>query len=234
MKPELLDIEIFPPFAGFPKQGIRFLNQLKKNNNREWFAKHKPEYEDFVKLPMQSLIGSLQAPMAKLAPEFDVHPRRSMFRIYRDIRFSNNKAPYKTHVAAVFHRKGHWQHSAGFYLGIEPGSVDIGGGIYMPDSKQFKKIRTALVEQAKEFLTIMEEPKFRKRFEGLHGEKLKRIPQGFPADHWMAEWLKYKSFYTGDEWGEEASYSPKFVDKIVGLYKDLLPLVRFLNNALEN
>jgi len=91
-----------------------------------------------------------------------------------------------------------------------------------------------LVDGTKEFLTIMEDPKFRRRFEGLHGEKLKRIPHGFPADHWMGEWLKYKSFYTGDEWDEDACYSPKFVDKIVGNYKELLPLVRFLNKALES
>ena len=104
MKPTvLLDQEMFPPFDGFPKEGIRFLKRLKKNNNREWFNNHKSEYEDFVKLPMQSFIASIAAPLAKIAPEIDVNPRRSMFRIYRDTRFSKNKTPYKTHAAAVFH-----------------------------------------------------------------------------------------------------------------------------------
>ena len=227
-----LDSDIYPPFDGFPKEGIKFLRQLKKNNNREWFGKHKAEYEDFVKLPMQSLIATLQAPMAELSAEFDVNPKRSMFRIYRDIRFSKNKAPYKTHAAAVFHLKGRWADSAGFYVHIEPGNIYVGGGIYMPDSKQLKKIRSALVEHAKEFLTIVEDEKFRKRFSGLEGAKLQRIPQGFPSDHWMGEWLKYKSFYTGVEWDEKECYSTQFVNKVVGVYKDLLPLVRFLNKAL--
>ena len=147
MKPEMmLDAEMFPPFDGFPKEGIKFLTQLKKNNNRPWFNKHKSEYEDFIKLPIQSLIASLKAPMAKVAPEIEVNPKRSMFRIYRDIRFSKNKAPYKTHVAAVFHLKGNWQNSAGYYVHIEPKVIYVGGGIYMPDSTQLKKIRHAIAD----------------------------------------------------------------------------------------
>jgi uncharacterized protein (TIGR02453 family) len=228
----LLDIEIFPPFTGFPKEGISFLKQLKKNNNREWFTKHKSEYEDFVKLPIQSLITSLKAPMAKLAPEIDVNPKRSMFRIYRDIRFSKNKQPYKTHAAAVFHLKGHWEDSAGYYVHIEPGNVYVGGGIYMPSSDQLKRIRHAIADNPKEFLAIVSDETFHKRFKTLEGEKLQRIPLGFPKDHMMAEWLKYKSFYTGVEWKEDVCYAPKFLDKIIQVYKDLLPLIRFLNKAL--
>ena len=233
MKTELyLDMEIFPPFEGFPHEGIKFLQQLKKNNKREWFKKHKTEYEDFVKLPLQSLIAALKGPMAKLAPEIEVNPKRSMFRIYRDIRFSKNKAPYKTHVAAVFHLKGHWEDSAGYYVHLEPGGVYVGGGIYMPDSNQLKKIRHAIAENPKELLTIVSDETFAKRFKTLEGEKLQRIPHGFPKDHMMGEWLKYKSYYTGVEWKEEVCYSPKFVDKVVQVYKELLPLVRFLNGAL--
>src|SRR5436309_4057298 len=116
MKPEqLLDAENFPPFTGFPKRGITFLRRLKKNNNRDWFAKNREEFEEFVKLPMQSLIATFKQPLAEFAPEMEVNPKRSMFRIYRDIRFSKNKNPYKTHVAAVFHPKGHWENSAGYY-----------------------------------------------------------------------------------------------------------------------
>ena len=233
MKPELyLDSDLYPPFEGFPRQGIKFLRGLRKNNTRVWFNSHKAAYEALLKLPMQSFIASLKSPMAKLAPEIDVNPKRSMFRIYRDIRFSKNKAPYKTHVAAVFHLKGHWENSAGFYTHIEQGGVYAGGGIYMPDSQQLKKIRGALVERSKEFLEIVEAPKFRRRFGGLEGEKLKRPPHGFPPDHWMGEWLKHKSFYTGVEWEEAECYSPQFLKKVLAVYKDLLPLVRFLNSAL--
>src|SRR6266852_250466 len=107
-----LDLEPLPPFEGFPKQGIAFLKKLKTNNSREWFKSHKSDFEDHVKLPMQSLIASLREPMSKLAPEIEVNPKTSIFRIYRDTRFSKNKAPYKTHVAAVFHPRGHWETSA--------------------------------------------------------------------------------------------------------------------------
>lgn len=227
-----IDTEIYPPFEGFPRECIEFLRQLKKNNTREWFNKHKMEYEDFVKLPMQSFIATLRGQMVKFAPEIVADPKRSMFRIYRDIRFSRNKVPYKTHVAAVFHLRGKWQNSAGYYVHIEPGSVYAGGGIYLPNSKQLKKIRTAIIERAKEFLEIVESGTFVKKFKNIEGEKLKRLPQGFPSDHWMAEWLKYKSLYAGVEWDEEVCYTPKFVDKVVQVYKDLLPFVRFLNRGL--
>ena len=228
-----LDIEMFPPFEGFPREGLTFLRQLKKNNNRDWFGKNKSVYEESVKLPMQSLMSSLQSPMAALAPEFDVNPKRSMFRIYRDTRFSKNKAPYKTHVAAVFHLKGHWEDSAGYYVHIEPGGTYIGGGIYMPDSDQLKKIRQAIAEHPKEFLAIVQSKAFKKKFGTLPGDKLQRAPLGYPADHSMIEWLKYKSFYTGVELSEKECTSQKFIDNIMRVYKDLLPFIRFLNQALK-
>jgi|ERR1041384_1186393 uncharacterized protein (TIGR02453 family) len=232
MKSEILDAEMYPPFAGFPREGIKFLKQLKKNNNREWFTRHKPEYEEFVKLPMQSLIASLREPMADVAPEFDVHPKRSLFRIYRDIRFSNNKAPYKTHVAAVFHLRGNWQGSAGYYLHIEPGQVFLGGGMYMPDSNQLKNIRGAISDHQSKFRSIVEDKSFKKKFGGLEGEKLKRNPLGYSADHPMIEWLKYKQFFSGVEWEEKSCYSPRMVGSVVDVYKGLLPLIRFLNEAM--
>ena len=233
MKPELrLDTAIFPPFNGFPLEGIRFLKQLKKHNTRPWFAKHRTEYEEFVKLPMQALVASMKPHFDRFAPEIEANPRRSIFRIYRDTRFSKNKNPYKTHVAAVFHPQGHWQKSAGFYLHIEPGEVFLGGGIYMPDTDQLRKIRTAIVESPKKFLRIVGEKKFVKRFRSLEGEKLQRIPHGFPSDHLMGDWLKYKQFLASVSWEESECRLPNFVKKIVGVYKDLLPLIRFLNAAL--
>ena len=232
-KEYLLDSEIFPPFEGFPVESIEFLKRLKKNNNRDWFAKHKSEYEDFVKLPMQSLIASLKIPMAKVTPEIDVNPSRNMFRIYRDTRFSKNKTPYKTHVAAVFHLKGHWQQSAGYYVHIEPGNIYVGGGIYMPDGNQLKLIRHAIADRSKEFSSIVERKTFKKKFNSLEGEKLQRAPLGYPPDHPMIDWLKYKSYYTGVEWNEDECYSPKFIEKIVLVYQELLPLIRFLNEALK-
>jgi len=229
-----LDLDFLPPFQGFPKEGIDFLRRLKKNNTRSWFQEHKMEYEENVKLPMQSLIGALKSKMMTLAPEFEVNPKRSMFRIYRDIRFSKDKSPYKTHVAAVFHLKGRpWENSAGFYIHIEPGEVYAGGGIYMPDGRQLKTIRQTIAGNAKEFLAILSRPSFRRKFSSLEGEQLRRPPKGFPSDHPMVEWLKYKSYFTGTQLEEKKCHSPRFVDGVISIYSELLPLVRFLNHALE-
>ncbi|HEY4643755.1 MAG TPA: DUF2461 domain-containing protein, partial [Bacteroidota bacterium] len=146
-----IELDLYPPFEGFPKEGITFLRQLKRNNNRPWFNKHKEEYEASVKLPMQSLIAALKPRLAQIAPEIEADPKRSMFRIYRDTRFSKDKSPYKTHVAAIFHPRGHWQESAGLYLEIEPAKVGLAGGIYMPESSQLKLIRRAIADRSEAF-----------------------------------------------------------------------------------
>ncbi len=228
----VIDDELFPPFEGFPPEGLTFLRRLKRNNNREWFAAHKGEYEDFVRFPMQSLVSSLRAPMAAIIPELDVNPRRSIFRIYRDTRFSGDKTPYKTHIAAIFHLRGRWQDSAGYYVHIEPGGIYAGGGIYMPDSEKLKKIRKAIAGKPDEYLSIVTDKKFKSRFGSLEGERLSRGPAGYPADHPMVEWLKYKSFYAGVEMQDEECLKASFIDKVVAVYSDLIPLVRFMNGAL--
>lgn len=228
-----LDEEVYPPFSGFPPEGILFLKQLKRNNNRDWFKQNKSRYEDYVKIPMQSLITSLRGPMSSVAPEIDINPAKNIFRIYRDTRFSKNKLPYKTHVAAIFHPKGHWESNAGFYVHIEPEGVYSGGGIYMPDGQQLKKIRRAIADEPEKFLGIVDDKKFRKTFGTLEGEKLQRAPLGFPVDHPMIGWLKYKQFYTGVEWDVKSCYSAKFTTQLVAAYKELLPLIRFFNDALH-
>jgi uncharacterized protein (TIGR02453 family) len=232
-QPPDFDIDFFPPFEGFPGEGIRFLRDLRKNNNRDWFQAHKTAYEESVKLPMQSLIAALQPGMRKLAPEFELNPKRDIFRIYRDVRFSKDKSPYKTHAAAVFHAKGtRWEGCAGFYVHIEPGEIYAGGGIYMPDPKQLKLIRQSIAERSKEFLGILNRKSFTRNFSGFEGEKLTRVPKGFAPDHPMGEWLKFKSYYAGVTWSEKVCRSDDFPAKLLGLYGDMLPLVRFLNRAL--
>ena len=228
----LIEAELTPPFDGFPPEGLTFLRRLKQHNTRAWFAEHKPEYEEFVKMPVQSLIATLRQPMLAVAPEIRVDTKKSMFRIYRDTRFSKDKTPYKTHVAAVFHPTGRWEASAGYFVHIEPNKIYVGGGIYMPNGGQLKSIRHAIADNDKEFLAIVQEKRFVKLFTGLEGEQLLRAPLGFPADHPMIDWLKHKSFFTGVEWKVDECFSSKFVDQIVNLYKYLRPLVRFLNGAM--
>ncbi|MBU1297918.1 MAG: DUF2461 domain-containing protein [Bacteroidetes bacterium] len=232
MKNPLDDIQIFPPFEGFPKEGLGFLRKLKTNNNREWFAKHKHEYEEFVKLPMQSLVAVLRPLMHTFASDFVIDPRRSLFRIYRDARFSKNKLPYKTHVAAIFQPTHNWKDSAGLYIHIEPGEAYLGGGMYMPSSEDLKKIRNAIANYPERFLSIIESKDFKKYFGALEGEKLQRVPQGFSPEHEMAVWLKMKQFFISYTMTEEECYKKSFVKKVVDVFEKMMPLVLFLNEAI--
>jgi uncharacterized protein (TIGR02453 family) len=231
----LADMELFPPYDGFPQEGIKFMKRLKRNNNRRWFENHKGEYEEFIKLPMQSLIAALRPHFEKFAPEFEVNPRKSLFRIYRDVRFSKDKTPYKTHAAAHFVLRGKPKgvEGSGFYLHIEPGEVFLGGGIYMPDGDQLKKIRRAIVGRSDQFLPILESREFKKVFGTLQGEKLKRVPRGYEPDHPMGEWLRQKQFFVWVAWPESKCLKAKFVSEVAGIFESALPMVRFLNDAMK-
>lgn len=231
----LVDLDAFPPFDGFPKEGIAFLRRLKKNNNREWFAQHKGEYEDLVKAPMQSLVASLRPHFERFAPEYELNPRTAIFRIYRDTRFSNDKTPYKTHVAAHFVLRGAPKGflGSGYYMEVEPGGAYVGGGIYMPESDQLKKIRKAIDRRANEFLAIVHAPTFKKRFGKLEGNTLQRMPKGFDDDHPMREWLKLKQFFAGSSMPVANATRASFVKETASVCETLTPLVRFLNEALR-
>jgi uncharacterized protein (TIGR02453 family) len=237
MRPKAsLDLEMYPPFKGFPKEGLQFLKKLKRNNNRTWFESHKHEYEEYLKLPMQSFIFSLQPHFQSFAPEYDLSPKRSIFRIYRDIRFSNDKTPYKTHIAAHFVLRGKERGfvGSGYYFHIEPGEVFIGGGIYMPESDQLKGIRKAIVQHPEEFLSVLNDRKFKKQFGELEGNKLQRIPKGYDETHPMAEWLKLKQFFVGKSLAESSCYKASLVETIAAVCKDAAPLVKFLNRAVTS
>jgi len=228
-----IDEQFFPPFDGFPRKGLEFLRRLKKNNNRPWFQKHKSEYEENVRFPMQCLISSLAERMADIAPEIEFNPKRSMFRIHRDVRFSKNKEPYKTNIAAVFSVRAKKQEgeTPGLYVGIEPGEVFLGGGVYMPAGEQLKSYRRAIAEHPDSFLEVIGNRTFKKNFGGIAGEKLQRCPLGFPADHPMIEHLKHKQFYVGKVLNEEACLKPRFLDTTVPVFALTMPLVRWLVKA---
>jgi uncharacterized protein (TIGR02453 family) len=234
IKNPLDEINIFPPFDGYPKEGITFLKQLKKNNNREWFAKHKQEYEDFVKLPMQSLVAELNPMMKSFASDFVIDPKRSLFRIYRDTRFSKNKTPYKTHVAVIFQPTKNWKDRAGLYLHIEPGEVYLGGGMYMPSSENLKDIRNAIANHSKQFLAIIEAKDFKKHFGKIEGDKLQRVPKGFSPEHEMADFLKFKQFFMSYSMPEGECFKKSFPKIVCNVFEPMMPLVRFINEAINN
>lgn len=230
-----LQEEFYPPFDGFPKSGIAFLKKLKKNNNREWFHAHKDEYEENVKFPMQCLIATLREKLRDEIPELEFNPKKSIFRIHRDVRFSKNKAPYKTNIAASFEMRGKKKttETPGLYVGIEPGSVFVGGGMYMPWGDQLKAIRKSIIEKPDDFLSVVEDKRFKKIFGGIMGEKLVKAPMGIAKDHPMIEHLRHKQFFVGKEWDNESVVSSKkFADTAASLFTDTMPLIRWLMKAI--
>ena len=230
-----LEEHFFPPFEGFPKQGIDFLKRLKKNNNRPWFHAHKDEYEQHVRFPMQCLIATLAQKLIDAAPEMEFNPKKSIFRIYRDVRFSKNKAPYKTNIAASFRMRNRKSptETPGLYVGIAPGEIFVGGGIYMPMGEQLKSIRRAMVSDQEAFLAVVENRRFKKEFGGIEGEKLQKAPLGFPKDHPMIEHLKHKQFYVGKEYDDAVCLKVSFADTVASVFTDCMPLIRWLAKATE-
>lgn len=226
-----IDEDFYPPFEGFPRTGLAFLRKLKKNNNRAWFQRHKADYEDLVRFPMQCLIATVGQRMQEEAPDVDFNPRKSIFRVYRDTRFSRDKTPYKTNVAASFTFRGAKGpiETPGLYVGIEPGEIFIGGGLYMPTHPQLKAIRRTIAAEPQQFLEIVRHPRFLRVFKHIEGEQLQRAPLGYAPDHPMIEYLRYKQFYVGVVLPETACHAPRFADTVVRTFGDCMPLVRWLS-----
>ena len=168
----------------FSAETLRFLRALKRNNRREWFNAHRDDYETHVRQPMTAIVERLADDFRAFAPELVASPKASMYRIYRDTRFSDNKTPYKTHIAAVFPTRGLLKHEgAGVYFHVSPDEVWIGGGMYSPQPAQLYAVREHIAANTRQLRAIVESPGFRRHVGQLEGEKLKRVPRGFPGDH---------------------------------------------------
>src|SRR5579885_1841977 len=206
-------------FPGFPPETLRFLRALKRNNDREWFLKNKQVYEESVKTPMTELVLALGREMKRFAPEMMTDPARAIYRIYRDVRFSPNKMPYKTHIAALFYPRGMQKRNC--------------GGVYMPEPEALLAIRGHLASQHQKFRSIIAAPEFRKLFGAMDGEQLTRTPKGFAADHPAADLLRYKQFLAGVSKPPEFAASPRLFATLVQLFSGMMPFVRFLNEPLR-
>src|SRR5262249_52441776 len=157
------------------------------------------------------------------APELVASPKTSMYRIYRDTRFSENKAPYKTHVAAVFPTRGLPKHEgAGLYFHISPDEVWIGGGMYMPQPQQLLAVREHIAANVRQLRASVESPAFRRKV-ALDGEKLTRVPRGFPKDHEAAEYLRYRHFLAGAEFPPAFATNPKFYPTLLSVFRQVVP-----------
>ena len=233
-------------FSAFPPESLKFLRALKRHNEKPWFEANRAVYERAVKEPLKRLAEELDVRFAKLAPEFVAPPKRALFRIHRDVRFSNDKSPYKAHAALwVFHRDagrgvgksvGEAHGGAGFYFHLEPGASMVAAGYWMPPRPALNIVRARLVEDQRGFEKIVNTPAFTQRFEKLSDDdpcaRLKRVPRGFTPDHPAAEWLRFNSFTASRSLTDAEALSPKLVDTIMKDYAALLPLVRWLNGAL--
>ncbi len=217
----------------FTTKTLAFLRALKRHNNREWFNARRGEYEAHVRGPMIALVERLAPELARFAPELVASPRISLYRIYRDTRFSLDKTPYKTHAAAIFPCRGLPKHEgAGLYLEVAPAHVLIAGGIYMPQPPELHAIREHLAANFRRFRSIVESPVFRRAFDEIEGDRLRRPPRGFPADHPAAEYLRMKQFLVGREYPPAFATSPRFYRELVTRFRQMAPLIRFLNEPL--
>ncbi len=223
-------------FEGFDDRFFGFFHGLSANNNREWFQEHKHLYEEGVVAPLLAFIEAMGPKLAAISPQFLAIPRKtggSMFRIYRDTRFSKNKTPYKTHAAAQFrHQLGKDVHAPGFYVHADPTDVFCGLGIWHPESGALAKIRKRIDGHGKEWLQARDHPPFTEKFY-LAGDSLKRAPKGYPADHPLLDDLKRKDFMALRKYPSEMLRSPDLVDVLGEDFKAGTPLLQFLCRALE-
>jgi uncharacterized protein (TIGR02453 family) len=217
----------------FTTKTLTFLRALKRNNDREWFRARKASYEAHVRAPMLALLEQLAPDLRSFAPELVCDPKVSLYRIYRDTRFSEDKSPLKTHVAAHFPMRGFPRGTgAGLYLEIAPQWVWMGGGIYMPSSADLRAIRAHIAETHPRLHRVVSRPAFSRLMGTVSGEQLTRVPVGYPKDHPAADYLRFKQFLAGREREAAFATSPRFYRELVETFRATAPLVQFLNDAL--
>jgi len=228
-------------FPGFRPDAFRFLRDLARNNEKTWFEAHRDVYEREVRGPMRQLVETVDAKLGSIAPEIVGDPKRSMFRIHRDVRFSKDKSPYKTNAGAWFYHRDAGRKvgtageggGAGFYFHIDPTRCFMAGGIWMPARPALQRIREAIAGQPTALARLTSAPGFRRRFDGLNEEaKLRRVPRDFPPDHPAAEWLKLQSFTASAPIEQRVVTGPRLVDRLCRDFELLVPLVRWLNRTM--
>jgi uncharacterized protein (TIGR02453 family) len=213
---------------------LKFLKALSKNNNREWFQANKKAFEA-AQDNVVALAGYLIGQIGKFDPAVaSLEPKSCVFRIYRDVRFSKDKSPYKTNLGAYVSPGGRKSMQPGYYIHIQPGQCFIAAGKYMPDAGELLKIRTAMAAKPKEFLGIVEKRSFKDKFGVLHGDRLMRPPKGFSEDSPVIEYLKLKSFTVYTEYKKDKLITSKeFPKTVIKDFKAMFPLVDYLRRVLR-
>jgi len=221
-----------PAEAHFSPRLFKFLRDLKRNNERPWFQANKERYIADVQQPLLRFIADFATPLRKIAPAFEADPRPSggsMFRIYRDTRFSKDKSPYKTHVAAHFRHKQTSTdvHAPGFYFHLDPGECFIGGGLWLPEAPLLKQVRDAIAYDADGWRKV------RRAVKDIEGDGLTRPPQGYDAAHPFIDDLKRKSFFAHVPFTDEEVTGAGFLDRCAEACRSVRPLMQFLTEAVE-
>lgn len=209
---------------------LKFFRGLARNNDREWFEARREIFEQEIKQPMLAVIGEINDALAGFAPEHVREPRKALFRIYRDTRFSADKRPYKSHLGAWWVRQGLEKTSgAGFYFHVSAKEVIIAAGAYMPTAEQLRAIRRHIDANYEEARAILAARKRRSLMDEWDGEPMKRVPKGFAADSPAAELLKCRKWGVSATLPAELAASPKLVHEVARRFQAAAPLVRFLN-----
>ncbi len=215
------------PFTGFSRQGIQFLADLAAHNERSWFQPRKAEYERLLKEPLAALCLALGARFEARGLPLRSDPSHSPFRIYRDVRFSADKSPYKTQISASFPWAGEGG-GVGGYFHFSPGDIFAGGGMWHPEPARLASWRREIVDKPEAIREALEDPAFVATFGTVEGDSLKRVPTGFPADHPNVHLLKLKDVTFGRRLSDEEVMSPALPDTLADVYAASVPVLRLL------
>lgn len=212
---------------------LNFLTELKANNNRDWFNENRDQYVE-AKTNFESLINRLISAIHHFDPEIgSIAAKQCVFRIFRDVRFSKDKSPYKTNMGGFIAKGGRKGGYAGYYLHIDPEQSFIAGGMHMPQPDLLKKARQEILYNVDEFKSIINKPSFKKTFGEIQGEQLKRPPKDFPADFPDIDLLKFKS-YTVMHSVDQSTLMKDDIEKyIIKIFKEMYSLNQFLNKAVS-
>lgn len=216
------------------KFALDFLSRLKQNNNREWFNSNRKDWEK-IKSEFSAFVALLIEDLAEFEPALStLEPKHCTFRLNRDIRFSTDKSPYKTHIGAYMADGGKKSPKAGYYFHLQPSGSLVAGGIWMPESGVLSKIREEIDYCGEEFTDIISAPAFRKYFSTVDGDALKTAPKGYSQDHPMIRFLRLKSFTVSHSISDQQLQSVALRKTCTSVFKEIKPLNDFLNRALES
>jgi uncharacterized protein (TIGR02453 family) len=225
-------LEMSSSFPGFPPAALTFLRSLTRNNRRSWFQPRKEQYESLIKLPMLELVAALNEEFLRFAPQYATPPQKAIYRIYRDTRFSNDKTPYKTHIAGIFPREtAVKREGAVFYFHFTAKELLVFGGVYMPEREELLAYRGLIRDQYEELEKILKGKALRRAFGvgALQGEQLTRMPKGFPVDHPAEGLLRQKQWYLEGSLDLRLLTSPRLAQELARHFEIMAPFVGFMN-----